>query len=124
MKKFREGPEFSPQPGTRPSCVRRGRARCPSRTSVPAYVCFRLLFQGNGVLCNLVKSGDDASIGFVAALRDDEVGEFGGDIDVGSFERTAGDAAESAAGGRADGGLTGGDGGREIVVAVAGEALF
>ncbi len=40
------------------------------------------------------------------------------------FESTAGDAAESAAGRRADGGLTGGQGWGVIVVAVAGEALL
>ena len=83
-----------------------------------------LLFAGDGGLRDLIESCDDASVGFVAALRDDEVGELGGDVDVGCFERTAGDAAESAAGGCTDGGLTGGKGWGEIVVAVAGEALL
>jgi hypothetical protein len=61
-----------------------------------------LLFQGNRVLLDLIEGRDDASVGFVAALRHDEVRELGGDVDVGRFERPAGDAAEAAAGRRSD----------------------
>ena len=55
-----------------------------------------LLFQRDGVLSDLIEGGDGFGIGFEAALSDDQVGEFGGDVDVGQFERAAGERAQLA----------------------------
>lgn len=41
-----------------------------------------LLLEIDRVLCHLVKGRDHARIRLIAALRDDQVGEFGGDVDV------------------------------------------
>src|SRR5271157_3307964 len=115
MKKLREGRTALGGDGASPVSARAG--------SSNAEYASVLLFQGNGVLGDLIEGSDDASVGFVAALRDDEVRELGGNVNVGLFEGAAGDITEYAAGRRADGGLTGGQGWGKIVGAVAVEAL-
>ena len=68
---------------------------------------------------NRVERGDDASVGFVAALRDDEVRKLGGDVDIRLFERAAGETAQAATELCTNGRLTGSKRWRKIVVAIA-----
>src|SRR5277367_820245 len=65
-----------------------------SGTSAKSAICSAGLMlcvrdQVDGVLAQLVRGSDHFGIGLVAALEHDEIGEFGGDIDVGRFERAA-----------------------------------
>ena len=53
-------------------------------------------------LRQLVGRRDDAGVGLIAALEGQQVGEFGGDIDGGGFERSGDDLAAPARTGRAD----------------------
>jgi hypothetical protein len=41
-----------------------------------------LLFQRDGILRHLIERSDSFGVGFVAALGDDQIGEFGGNVDV------------------------------------------
>src|SRR5260370_7457574 len=117
-----EGMPFqSPEVG--PSCARRGRRDARPHTSFSPSSSV-LWFQGDGGLRNLIERGDDTSVGFVAALRDDESSELAGDVDVGLLQGAAGDAAESAGSRPAYSRLTGGKGGSELVPAFLGEALL
>jgi hypothetical protein len=83
-----------------------------------------LLFQCDGILRDLIERRNYASIGFVAALRDDQVRKLGGDVDVGLFEGAVGDAAESSARRRTDRGLAGSQGWRIGVISVTGQTLL
>ena len=47
------------------------------------------LLQVDGVLRNLIEGCDRLGIGLKGALRHNQIGEFGGDIDVGQFQRSA-----------------------------------
>lgn len=101
--------------------VRRGALRSRGlNQNLPKF----LLFQCDGVLGDLIERGNHASVGFVAALRDDQVRELGGDVHVGLFEGTVGDGAESSACRRADRGLAGSQGWRIGVIPVARQALL
>ena len=53
------------------------------------------------ILNHLVGGGDDAGIGRVGLLGDDQLGELVGDVGVGAFERGADDLARRAIDGRA-----------------------
>src|SRR4029077_3103252 len=83
-----------------------------------------LRLQGDCGRGDLIESRHDASIRFVAALRDDERGELARNVDVGLFECTAGDAAEPAGSRPTDRGLTRGQGGSEVIISRMGEALL
>src|SRR5579885_2695815 len=79
--------------------------------------------QVHQILGHLVGGGDDARAGLIAALIGDQLGELGGHIDGGAFERGTEDLPAATGLGYADGGSAGGAAGGEVVIADALERI-
>jgi len=79
--------------------------------------------QIDGVLGDLVEGGDRLGVRLEAALGDDEIRKLRRHIGVGKLQRAACKGAEGAGSRSADHCRTGGDGGREVAIALFGETL-
>src|SRR5436305_4925351 len=77
----------------------------------------------NGFLRERVERGDGFGVGLKGALRNDERGEFAGDVDVRPFEGAILHGAETGATGGRDGDGTAGERGAVVAVAHIAKAL-
>src|ERR1041384_2878462 len=81
----------------RPDCVTRRPLTAEVSACPRPITCYSLAAMSaqhvEDVLHHLIAGGDDAGVGRISLLRDDQLGELVGDIDVGAFQRRADDLA-------------------------------
>lgn len=76
------------------------------------------LFQRNGVLRDLVEGGNALRIRLEATLSHDQIGELGGDVDIGQLQRAARQGSTATRVGSANDGLPGSERRAEVGVAL------
>src|ERR1700683_4466931 len=89
--------------------------KCPTSSKA---VMRLLLDEGNGVLAHLVHSRHDVGARLVAALEDNQIGEFGGHINVRRLDRLAQHGSAPARSGQPDRREGRGPAGKIVVVAL------